>query len=198
MRRFLSVSFVFAVIASATVLVAASPAGACSCPGGIDDATAFERADAVFLARVDRFHDARAGASDSPAVVVLRVSDVFKGDVDQLQGVATAAAGASCGFTFAPGVSYVVFASGDGSFELEEGFYEVDLCSGTRPLGDDAPAFAAGPTAPNEGEPTIAAIQDQLGDTRTSLLPEAIILVAVLAFVLGLAAWFSRKNRPAI
>lgn len=198
MRRVLSLSFVFALVASAGVLVTASPAGACSCGVGTD-ATAFAQADAVFIAEVERIHDARTGDSGGPLVAILRVSDVFKGTVDRLQGVATPADGASCGFSFEAGVPYVVFASRSGGLvDLEDEFYEVDLCGGTRELADAAPTFDAPATSPNDaGPPSAAAIQAQLGDPRSSILPEMVIMASVLAFVLGLAAWFSRKNRPA-
>lgn len=196
MRRIITVSFVFAMVAATTVLVSATPAGACTCGSGTD-VTNYDRADAVFVAEVDRIHEARG--SDGPEVVILRVSDVFKGDVDRLQGIATPDSGASCGFEFTAGVAYLVFASADTLVELEDGFFQVDLCGGTRPLTEGAPSFAAAAVPPNDaGPPTAADIRAQLGDPRSSLFPEMLILAGVLAFVLGLAAWFSRKNRPAI
>jgi hypothetical protein len=42
------------------------------------------------------------------------------------------------------------------------------------------------------------AIQAQVGNPRSSLFPEALIFVGALGFILGLAAWFSRKGRPAV
>jgi hypothetical protein len=190
-------TLLFSLVASAAVLITASPARACSCGVGTD-ASNYEQADAVFLAEVDRIHEARTGGSEGPMVAVLRVSDVFKGAVDRLQGIATPADGASCGFSFEAGVPYVVFASKSGMFDLEDEFYSADLCGGTRELADTTPAFAA-PVPPSDGgPPSVAAIQAQLGDPRSSIVPEMLILAAVLAFVLGLAGWFSRENRPTI
>lgn len=197
MPRNAALSVVFAIIAAATVLVSATPAGACSC-AGLDDDAGFAEADAVFLGAVEQIYDARSGSSANPEVVVFQVSDVFKGTVTQSQGVVTAADSASCGYDFVAGGVYVVF--GDTGAALDDGtaFYETELCSGTRLLDDTTPDFGVAPQPPLEGAPSVAQIQEQLGSPRDSLFPELFILAGVLAFVLGLAAWFSRKNRPAI
>ena len=194
MRRVLSSAFVFAVVASATAIAAAAPASACSC-GGTE--LAFENADAVFIGQVDRDHPARDGGSVEVAIV--QVSDVFKGDVDRLQGVASPVDGASCGYHLDVDGIYLIFATSAGLLDLEPGFYETNLCSGTRLIDDSDLGFDAPAYAPNDaGPPTAAEIKAQLGDPRSSLFPEAFIFVGVLGFILGLAAWFSRKNRPAI
>lgn len=196
MRRFTLSTFVLAIIASATIMLTASPAGACSC-GGAEQA--FEFSDAVFIGEVERIHDARGGSSLNPAVVILQVSDVYKGHVDRIQGVTTPAFGAGCGFDFIVGEAYVVFGRSDGINDVDAGFYEANLCSGTYPLDDTVPDIDAIPSPPRDaGPPTIAAIQDQLGNPRASIIPEAIIFASVLGLVLGLVAWFSRKSRPAI
>ena len=192
MRRVLSSVFVFAIAATSAITVAAAPAGACSCAPPTE-AEAFERADAVFIGSVEQIYEARTGDSTNPEVVVMTVTDVYKGDVTSTQGIVTAADEASCGRDFVIGEAYLVFAA-----SADDGFYESALCDGTRPLGDQAPDLGVAPTLPQEGELTVARIQDQLGHPRTSLFPEALIFVGVLGFILGLAAWFSRKNRPAI
>lgn len=192
MRRVLALTFAFAIAATTAVAVAAAPAGACSCAPPTE-AEAFERADAVFIGSVEQIYDARTGDPANPEVVVMTVTDVYTGDVTSTQGVVTAADEASCGRDFVIGEAYLVFAA-DG----DDGFYESALCDGTRLLGDRAPDLGISPTLPREGELTVARIQDQLGQPRTSLFPEALIFVGVLGFIVGLAAWFSRKNRPAI
>ena len=195
MHRFLSLAVVFAAITSASVIITSSPAGACSC-AQVDDAAAFEDADAVFVGQVIRTHPARDG--EPVDVVILQVSDVYKGDVDRLQGVATSA-DSDCGYRLDGDGIYLVFATGDDLVDLEDGFYETSRCSGTRLLVDDDLGFEAVVYAPNEaGPPSTADIRAQLGDPRSSLFPEVVIFGGVLAFILGLAAWFSRKNRPAI
>ena len=198
MRRILSLAFLFAAITSATTFVIASPAGACSCEA-VDEAAAFENADAVFIGQITRTYPARDG--EQVEVVILQASDVFKGDVDRLQGVATPADEAGCGYQLEGDGIYLVFATRDGSgvVDLEDGFYETDLCTGTRLLADDDLGFEAVAYAPNDaGPPSTAEIRAQMGDPRSSLFPEAVIFGGVLAFILGLAAWFSRKSRPAI
>ena len=196
MRRILTSVFVFAMVATTAVVALATPAGACSCAPPTTEAEAFARADAVFIGSVEQIYDARTGNSNNPEVVVMRVSDVYKGDVTESQGVITSADGASCGFDFVVDEVYVVFAAT--TDRTDEGFYESALCDGTRLLGDDTPELDVTPGLPREGGPTVALIQDQLGHPRTSLFPEALIFVGVLGFILGLAAWFSRKRRPAI
>ena len=194
MRKFTLLSFVFTIIAATSVLASAAPAGACSC-SGVDDATAFAEADAVFIAQVSRMHPARDGGDNEVAIV--EVSDVFKGDVDRLQGVATST-DTDCGYHLDGEEIYLIFATRDGLLDLEDGFYEVNLCGGSRPLTDSDLGFEATAVAPTDaGPPSIADIQAQLGDPRSSLFPEALIFVGVLGFILGLAGWFSRKGRPA-
>jgi hypothetical protein len=197
MRRVLSLAFVFAAITSATVIVAASPAGACSCEE-LDDAVSFASADAVFIGQVIRTHPARDGGEVE--VVVVQVSDVFKGEVDREQGIATPAT--DCGIAFQGGDAFLVFAdttTTNDRITLEDGFLYTEACAGTRAITADTDlAFAGAATPPNDvGAPTTAEIRAQMGDPRSSIFPEAFIFVGVLGFILGLAAWFSRKNRPA-
>jgi hypothetical protein len=186
-----------AMAISTALVLSAAPAAACTCTTG-DDGAAFKDADAVFLASVDAIYPARSGSSANPEVVILRVSDVYKGDVDRLQGVATPADGGSCGFDFVTNEAYVVFATLSGVLDLDDGFYEVNLCSGTRLLSEGEFVIEAAPKIPaDNGPPTFAAINDQLGDSRSSLWPELSILAAVLAFVLGLAGLFSWRDQRA-
>ncbi len=187
----------FLVVATlvASAILSAAPAGACSVDD-IDDETAFEIADAVFLASVDAIYPARSGGSANPEVVILRVSDVYKGNVDELQGVVTPAESSSCGVDFVPGEVYVVFAGGFDLLDSDPGFYEVNLANGTRSLREGDLMVDATSRLPDAaGPPSIEAINDQLGTTRDSLVPETVILVGVLTFVLGIASAFSWRDR---
>ncbi|MEQ8841697.1 MAG: hypothetical protein RIB98_12015 [Acidimicrobiales bacterium] len=199
MHRLLPLSFVFAIVLSTTVLASASPAGACQCDP-FDDDTAFEVADAVFIGQVERLHEARDGGSGYE-VALFEVSDVFKGDVVREQGIATYLADECGNGGFVAGEAYLVYASldvGDGP-ALEDGFLLAGPCSSAKPLAEiDDVALPSAVAPADAGPPTAAQIQDQLGDPRSSLFPEALIFVGVLGFILGLAAWFSRKGRPAI
>ena len=194
MLRSIAAVLAGAMTLTAALVLSAAPAGACSC-ATLDDGDAYEMADAVFLGSVDAIYPARSGGSANPEVAILRVSDVYKGEVDQLQGVATPAESASCGFDFVSDEVYVVFASKSGVLDLDEEFYEANLCSGTRLLsaGEFVIDAAARIPAP-AGPPSFAAINDQLGTPRSSLFPEAFILVGVLSLVLGLAGVFSWRD----
>jgi hypothetical protein len=199
MRRVLSFAFVTAAIASATIVSAASPAGACGCEA-VDDAVAFANADAVFIGQIIRTHPARDGGEVE--VEIFTVSDVFKGEVDREQGIVTPVMSPGCGIDFQSGDAFIVFASTTTSNDritVEDGFLYTEACAGTRAVTADTDlAFAGVPTSPNDvGAPSTAEIRAQMGDPRSSIFPEAFIFVGVLGFILALAAWFSRKNRPA-
>ena len=198
MRRLFSLTLAALVLGSTLMVASASPAGACSC-GGISDESAFAQADAVFIGQVSRTHPAREGGD--VRVAILTVSEVFKGDVDRQQAIVTPADSAACGLDFTGDLPWLVFtrAESAGDIDIEEGFFFAQACSGTRTVDAATDlAFAGTPYAPNDaGPPDIDDIRNQLGDPRSSLLPEAIIFAGVIAFVLGLAAWFSRQNRPA-
>ncbi len=195
MRRFVPLTVAVSMIASIAVLATASPAAACSCVE-VDDAVAFADADAVFVGQVTREHPARDGGDVS--VVIMTVSDVFKGDVDRQQAVVTPET--DCGLDFIGNGTYVVFArdtTTSDQFTLEDGFLLADLCSGTRLATDGDLGFTATASVPNDaGPPSSAEIKAQLGDPRSSLFPEALVFVGVLAFVLGLAAVLARRGRP--
>jgi len=201
MRRILATFTLWTLIATANLLVAASPAGACSCSGEIDDAAAFDFADAVFIGQLDRIQPARVG--EPVKVAILDVSDVFKGDVDRLQGIVTPESSASCDFDFLADELYIVYGSSESNstvWGVEDGFYAARSCTSTRAIETVAELdFDASSAPPNDaGPPSAVDIRKQLGDPNSSLFPEAFIFVGVLGFVLGLAAWLSRKSRPAI
>ncbi len=196
MTRHIATATLFALITGLALVLSASPASACSCAPA-DSSTAFADADAVFVGTPIEIFEARDGASTNPEVVIINVDEVYKGDVDEQQGVTTQASGASCGYEFEVGVPVVVFGSLDRPFDdMEEGFYGVELCNGTTRLADSTIEFESPPQLPNLGEPPdTAAIQAQLGNPRASLLPEALIFVGVLVGVLGLATAFTLRDR---
>lgn len=196
MTRSIATASLFALIAGLTLVFTASPAGACSCATA-DNPTAFADADAVFVGTPTEIFDARGGPSTNPEVVIIEVDEVYKGDVIEQQGVVTRALGASCGYEFEVGVPVVVFGSLDRPFDdMEDGFYGVELCDGTRPLAEATLDFGTPAQLPNLGEPPdTATIQAQLGNPRPSLLPEALIFVGVLVGILGLASAFTLRDR---
>lgn len=185
------------VLAAAIAIGGAPPAGACSC-APIDDATAFEQADAVFVGTLDRFYEPRSTGGDHVAVAVFAVDAVYKGTVTELQAVATPGDEAACGLTVEPATPYVVFGSASSAGlgdDLLDGFYAVDLCGGTRAVDDGPLGFDAPDQLPDIGEPTTSDIQAQLGNPHPSLFPEILIFVGVIGFVLAIASWHSLKRR---
>ncbi|MDG2028945.1 MAG: hypothetical protein P8J50_17745 [Acidimicrobiales bacterium] len=188
-----------AVIATTVVLGSASPALACSCAGPVSDSEALSTNDAAFEGTVVELHDARTGAlsTDHPDVIVLDVTAVYAGEVGNQVGVVTSPSGASCGYDFAVGVEYLVFGRAESGFHtLEDGWYDVGLCSGTRRLSAEPVGIEGEPSPPlDTGDISDGAIQRHLGSVRPSLFPEAFIFIGVFAFVIGLVAWLNRKGR---
>ena len=158
MRRGL-LTVLLAALFSAAGLLVASPAAACSCAAA-DTATYFADADAVFtgsLVSRDVDHpEWPVISSTDPALHVFAVDGVFKGEVHELQGVVSAADGASCGLELSGDGPFVVFASRDA--DLPEDQYRAGLCNGTTTLdpaiADELADLAGGPTpAASSGSP---------------------------------------------
>lgn len=127
---------VLAVAGFFVVGPAAGPAVACDC-GGLSDADAFDRADAVFVGEVAGYEppgDAEVMSSADPARWTFEVEAVYKGEVTATQTVVSEWSGASCGLEIPRTGEFVVFASRSGSFSLtpEPGEYYAGLCGGTR------------------------------------------------------------------
>ena len=197
MRRIAPMAFVLAMVAATAMPASAATGDGCDC--GLDAAAGFEEADAVFIGQVERLQDARDGGSGY-AVAIFEVSDVFKGAVDREQGIATYVDD-DCTSPFESGEVYLVYATSDVDPwpALEDGFLAADSCSSAVPASQVGEIDLPQASAPADaGPPTAVAIQAQVGNPRSSLFPEALIFVGALAFILGLAAWFSRKGRPAV
>lgn len=134
----LSTSLAFAFVLAA-ILALATPqtARACSCIENPPPAEALEGADYVFtgtVTMVKTSNPAPGGQSFPKATVKLDVQSVYKGNVGAKFSVETAESSAACGFTFAEGESYIVYAyGGDGG-----GKPSTSLCSRTAALGDAA------------------------------------------------------------
>jgi hypothetical protein len=115
-------------------LVALLPdcASACTCAGFPGSQHALEQSNAVFSGEVmdvEGGHTTRMfGWNVSSLKVTLRVSEAWKGPQKETLEVSTPRDGATCGYAFKEGQEYLVYASG------KEETFEVDLCSGTKPL----------------------------------------------------------------
>lgn len=115
-------------------------AKACSCIAGQTVQDAFEGSDAIFTGTVRAITDPNTSglyqSGADPVSVDIAVGEVFKGDVEEVQRVVTAADSAACGFSFAEGESYLVFATKpwEESADVGTARYQVDLCSMTQLL----------------------------------------------------------------
>ena len=147
--------FLAAVVASLGFsLLFPDRAAACSCavPEGQSRQEAVEQAfsesEAVFAGQVIALEEPDGPITDSeaPVTVTFRVSEAWKGGVGETLEVTTAVSDASCGYTFEPGESYLVYASGGLS---------VGTCSETKPLSganEDLEVLGAGTASGHAGD----------------------------------------------
>jgi hypothetical protein len=123
-----------ALIALALLALLPDCASACTCAGFPGSQRALEQSNAVFSGEVmdvEGGHTTRMfGWNVSSLKVTLRVSEAWKGPQQDTLEVSTPRDGATCGYAFKEGQEYLVYASG------KEEPFEVDLCSGTKPLSD--------------------------------------------------------------
>lgn len=124
-------------------LLATAPALACSClpPGDIVDEAARSSAvfageittrkgpvtdgDGPFMARLKRLFGMEVREGHEQYVYEFRVSESFKGGTARTRSISTATSSAACGHDFAPGKTYLVFAT------EQDGRLSTGLCSAT-------------------------------------------------------------------
>jgi hypothetical protein len=115
-------------------LVGAERVYACSCATYPELAIELDERSVVFAGDVSSIDTVSRGdglvSSADPVFVTFEVSKVWKGSLEKETVVRTVRDEASCGYTFALGNSYLVFADEDG------GVIRTGLCSGTQPLND--------------------------------------------------------------
>lgn len=130
-----------AIIVGAALHTSAERASACSCAPPRPPFEALARADAVFSGEVVSMKEPRGWLSSStdPITIEFKVSAVWKGDIHETVFIKTAWSSASCGYEFALGEQYLVYA--------REG--RTSLCSRTKSIHAAIEDFAAlgGPTA---------------------------------------------------
>lgn len=132
---------VFLLALSGGLLLPVAPALACSCIVPKPPQESLQEAAVVFSGRVVRVEAAVFSSSSlDPVTVTFAVDRWWKGPGTQRVTMKTAREGASCGYRFAEGSEYLVYAyaSGDGN-DLR-----VSSCSRTSPLasaGDDIAAL---------------------------------------------------------
>ena len=168
---------------------------ACRCRPPGPPADALASATSVFSGRVT----ALAGAVDSggpdPVQATFAVTRVWKGAGQPTVVVVTPASSASCGFAFAQGQEYLVYAS-----EVD-GRLQTIVCSRTAPIaaaGEDLAALGAGSAASpsNEaGTPTILPATG--GDPLRTFAQPAVIGTGALMLMAFGAVVVARLRRSA-
>ena len=106
-----------------------SEARACSCMK-ISPSEGLSSSHAVFTGEVTKL-EPNTATKFAGVAVTLRVHKVWKGDVGEQVEVHTAGSSAACGYGFAIGETYLVYASRDEADPMR-----VSLCSRTAPLAD--------------------------------------------------------------
>jgi hypothetical protein len=126
------------------VLGLARPAFACSCMAPNPVCHSFWNTGAVFVGEVESITDLPMVRTSPPAFflnsrrVHLRVREQFSGAHTEEVDVFTGLGGGDCGYAFAVGTSYLVFANARSDKNLATG-----ICDRTKPLAEAAGASPA-------------------------------------------------------
>ena len=166
---------------------------ACKCAVPGSPSEELEKFAAVFAGRVVSIEhsfdpDAASVSSEDRTMVGFEVSAVWKGAVHADMYITTPPTGGSCGFAFAEGEGYIVYAH-DSNYD--DGGYTVGICSRTALLGlaqADLDALGEG-RAPQAGTGGPAPEQSQdmaLGWTWIIILAVAGAVVVVIGTVVYL------------
>jgi hypothetical protein len=187
-------------LAALSVAVVAGPAYACSCVPPPSDKQAIKAAYAVFSGTVVESNDPEAGqkviSSAAPIEYIFEVDAVAKGDVDERQSVHSARDSASCGFGFASGKRYLVFAyPGNGLSDAPDSDPQGDaihtgLCSNTRELGPDE-ELPFETTSVAQGEPPPGGTPSDERGIDTAMIAMWAIVGGVALF----SIWLARRPR---
>lgn len=180
------------------LLTGTQPAAACSCSVP-SDREAFDRADAVFTATLERIDSPQSGRSTAPRVFTFAVDSVFKGEVAPTQTVRSEQSSASCGIELAGAGPYLVFALGelgrDHDIELGRGELYTGLCGGSRSLavgGPLDPSLAASPYAPDPN--VIVEPPDDGSSTSDVVLRVVLFVIFLVVGMVGVWAVFLDRS----
>jgi hypothetical protein len=182
-------------LASATEIVTAAPAHACTCIGFTDD-QAFARADVVFTGRaVARTTSILPARSPASTLWTFTVDAVYKGTAARRQGVVTMGDGPACGLDVPRDQAVVVFARRRPhtlEADLDGATLWANQCEGTRTTADRPVPTSFGRTrAPAAGEGGIA----DVGTTTSDLTRWAIASAVGLGVVATALVPFLRRRR---
>ncbi len=185
MRKYLPLVLVIGLL---SVFALPRPCAACSCTSASVSATPAEtlaRSDAVFRGRVtviSRGWNLFRDFGGSYQRVTFRVDESWKGPTTREIVVNTGLGGGDCGYSFAGGQEYLVYASNNsGTPQLPAGL-RTSICDRTKPLGlatDDLRALGPGaataaPPPRNGGE--YGKFLPQLAAVVVSLLTAGLVL----------------------
>jgi hypothetical protein len=154
--RWLRAAAIVGLLAGFGVVVGATPAFACSCKL-FSPQEMFDRSDVVFVGTATALEDSNAAgptfSSADPITVTFDVSEVRKGTVPASAKVRTARSEISCGYEFAKGGHYLVYAGVD-----TDGAWVTGLCQGTTvvPVEEPRPTTSAAPTTTFAAAPPVA------------------------------------------
>jgi hypothetical protein len=227
-NAFITRSLIASVIVSATFVFLPGSAYACLCVAGTTQEEAYENATAVFVGRVLSIEEHRGVAGQllrtlpffdhrpSYRTISFHVTERWKGADANLATVASGFGGGDCGFYFAEGETYLVWAH-DGDFYGEN--LATGICTRTEVLrhaGGDIAALGPGDSTFTEEEslydPTDNSVWSEvLGDTvglvtepitRTIFITPWYVALGIIALyltpVISFVYWLYRrlKQRP--
>ncbi|MFC7371635.1 hypothetical protein ACFQPF_08095 [Fictibacillus iocasae] len=139
MNLLLRAGLVFLLLMSIALIYQTNTALACSCVPNPDPEAALKNADAVFSGKVTEI--TRTGFIEKSRAVKIETQTIWKGSKNKHMLIYTAEQSASCGYEFAVGKEYIIYAY-DHDGELHTG-----LCSRTALLkdaGEDLHALGKG------------------------------------------------------
>lgn len=162
---------------------------ACSCAEPPPVEEALERATRVFSGEVIEIVDPGKNkwirSSNEPIEVIVKVDRVWKGNVGRQATVTTALSTASCGYPFAIGESYLIYAS-------DLGETDTNLCGRTAKLSNaeaDLLVLGEGDIPRYTPHPQKASIH-----FRPYVVGGVIVMVVMIAIVLGLWRFLARRK----
>lgn len=128
MKHLIAFMIIFSLVFNYTTL----PSYACSCAESLPVKKELQRSSAVFSGEViemlDDNENSSVISSDDPIAVLFKVEESWK-EMNQTEvAIYTARSSASCGFEFALGNEYLVYA------DETDGEFSVNLCSNTKLL----------------------------------------------------------------
>lgn len=204
MRRFrLPTILVGVLLGMAGFLAAPGICLACSCALPPSAEEARSRSTVVFRGRVTALETVRSPSGWQYQRVTLRADTSWQGQVTQQMTIYTGSGGGDCGFPFAQGESYLVYASAVGengpSGSFPAGSLATGICSRTRTIdraADDLAALGLGTPVAQTPLPTLPNTGDGFPPTLSFSSTPSLLALALLATVLLGVGVTQRGKKP--